>query len=334
MRHNYTPEQIQFLRDNIAGHSCVKLLELFNLKFNLSVTTDQMGSVLRYYNLRERRTHHRYTPEEIQFIENNISGHSYAELVHMFNDKFNCSTNICRMRNFLEYHNLRNNHYFNYRRKPAGSESIDPDGYTQVKIGNSSVWQKKQAIIWEKANGPIPKGHVVIFADGNKSNFALDNLLLVSLGELVTMNRKRLIFKDKDLTKTGHALAALVIAICDREREIGLRPAKKAKKGERRMSETAKQEAGRTALAAYNLILQEKKALYGNLLSLIGYRLDEDEAGDETVTAWLGAGVSLSTKPEPPPRKEAAEPAARRPPLLRYPPGKGPMDLGVHGGAR
>jgi hypothetical protein len=111
---------------------------------------------------------HKYTPEEIQFIENNISGRSYAELAHMFNDKFNCSMNSHQMRCFSSSHNLRNN--FNHRRKPAGSESIGPTGYTRVKIGNSSVWRKKQAVIWEKANGPVPKGHAVIFADGNNLN--------------------------------------------------------------------------------------------------------------------------------------------------------------------
>jgi hypothetical protein len=82
-----------------------------------------------------------------------------------------------------------------------------------VKIANPDVWKVKKTIIWEAANGPIPKGYVVIFADRNKSNFDLDNLLLVSRKELMIMNRKSLIFPDQDLTKTGKAIAGLHMAI-------------------------------------------------------------------------------------------------------------------------
>lgn len=38
----------------------------------------------------------------------------------------------------------------------------------------------KHRFLWETANGPIPKGHKVIFADGDKTNITLDNLIMVS----------------------------------------------------------------------------------------------------------------------------------------------------------
>jgi hypothetical protein len=73
----------------------------------------------------------------------------------------------------------------------------------------------------------------VIFADGDRKNFALDNLILISNKELGVMGKNKFFFTDKDLTKIGKAIADLLLITHEREREIGLRkpnPVKKSKK--------------------------------------------------------------------------------------------------------
>jgi hypothetical protein len=92
-------------------------------------------------------------------------------------------------------------------------------GYAEVKTGHS-VWERKHTVIWKTANGKIPKGHVVIFADGNTRNLSLDNLLLVSRKELAVMNKNGLIFPHKGLTMTGKAIADLKMAITKRKRKV------------------------------------------------------------------------------------------------------------------
>jgi hypothetical protein len=91
------------------------------------------------------------------------------------------------------------------------------------------VWKLKHHKIWEEAHGPIPKGHAIMFANGDKSDFNLDNLLMVSRKERGFMNHEGLIFSDKDLTKTGKAIADLTFIIADRERKLGLRRIRKKK---------------------------------------------------------------------------------------------------------
>jgi hypothetical protein len=102
--------------------------------------------------------------------------------------------------------------------QPVGTERID-EGYAEVKIARPNVWKLKHHIIWEAAHGPVPKGHVIMFADGNKRNFDQDNLLLVSRKELATMNRFGLIFPDKELTKAGKVVAEFKLLIGCREQE-------------------------------------------------------------------------------------------------------------------
>ena len=68
---------------------------------------------------------------------------------------------------------------------PVGAESEDKDGYLIVKIAEPNVWRYKHHIAYGE---PVPKGHKVIFIDGNKRNFDKANLMLISNAELMNRN--------------------------------------------------------------------------------------------------------------------------------------------------
>ncbi|MCL2413548.1 MAG: HNH endonuclease, partial [Bacteroidales bacterium] len=109
--------------------------------------------------------------------------------------------------------------------KPIGSERIGKKpknsnlGYTEIKVADPNKWKMKHVIVWEAVNGPVPKGHCVIFADRDKSNFDIDNLLLVSRAELARMNQKGYIFENAELTKTGHIMAKLDCALGNKKNQ-------------------------------------------------------------------------------------------------------------------
>jgi hypothetical protein len=91
----------------------------------------------------------------------------------------------------------------------------------EVKIRDPKTWKSKHTLIWEKARGRVPEGHVIIFADGNRLNASLGNLLMVSRRELAVMNRLGLVSKNKDLTKTGKAIADIKLLIAERGKGLG-----------------------------------------------------------------------------------------------------------------
>lgn len=93
---------------------------------------------------------------------------------------------------------------------PVGTVRIKGDGYTYVKITDPGVWKQKHVLVWEAVNGPRPKGHKLIFADGNKQNFRLENIILVSNAEHVRLNQNHLISDNADITKAGVLLAKLI----------------------------------------------------------------------------------------------------------------------------
>jgi hypothetical protein len=179
-----------------------------------------------------------YTPEELTFIRKNIKGCSYAEMAKLYNKNFRPKITLQQLKSLAYKHGIHNgrgtlNGYpppnkgkkhkpwqGNYR--PIGTERVVPyknenNSYVEIKTGHHT-WKRKHVVIWETANGKVPKGHVVIFADSNNRNFDPDNLLLVSRKELAVMNSCSLISTHKDVTAVGKTIADLKMAINKRKK--------------------------------------------------------------------------------------------------------------------
>jgi len=161
----------------------------------------------------------RYTPKEISFIREIIAGRSHVEAAELFNERFSPPITVRRMKDLCQRHGLRNG----YPKKTVGDESTDRHGYTKTKTADGT-WKRKHFLIWEKANGKVPKGHAVIFADGNKQNMALDNLLMVSRQELGLMNINKFCSTNPDRTRLGHAVVKARMALSKHARKkLGMR---------------------------------------------------------------------------------------------------------------
>lgn len=76
--------------------------------------------------------------------------------------------------------------------RPIGSERINKDGYLERKINDGELlqrrWRAVHILEWESVNGPLPKGHAIVFKDGNKNNITLENLELITRAELMRRN--------------------------------------------------------------------------------------------------------------------------------------------------
>ena len=76
--------------------------------------------------------------------------------------------------------------------KPIGAERISKDGYLERKINEGMPFQRRwravHLIEWEAIHGPLPKGHALVFRNGDKTDIRLDNLELVTRAELMRRN--------------------------------------------------------------------------------------------------------------------------------------------------
>lgn len=192
MAHKYSKEQIEYLISIVSGHSYKEIIELFYENFRVQLSFNQIKSFIGNRKLNTGRTG--YFPK----------GHI------PFNKGLKCPGQGGTQTQFKKKHKPHNY-------KPVDSERVNGDGYVDIKIADPDKWKGKHILIWETQNGPVPKGHAVIFGDGNKRNFELNNLILVSRKQLVILNKKKLIQNDADLTKTAIVVADLYSKINERK---------------------------------------------------------------------------------------------------------------------
>jgi len=196
-RHHYTPREAAFIKKHVAGRNYIELTNLFNKqRFGLPVTPGQIHGFIKNHHLKTGRDT-RFKPGQTPYTKGK---------------KLWYSTN-----GFKPGHKPWNH-------MSVGSERI-VEGYVQVKVSNRKDkpwkrWKFKHVILWEKANGKVPKGHMVIFADGNKLNLSLDNLRLISMKENAVMNRWGLRSTNAGFTDTGKIIADIKIAAAARKRSL------------------------------------------------------------------------------------------------------------------
>jgi len=167
-----------------------------------------------------------FSHEQIVFLKKYIKNTRISVLAEMFNNNFNASITTRQLLGWCNYRKLHNGIPKTAPKKAIGDE-YTKRGYVFVKVSNKDkansyykgTWKLKHVLIWEQANGKIPKGYRVTFLDGNKSNFSLDNLALITSMENVQLNAQRLRTNDKDLTKTGLMIIRLDMAIKKRMRD-------------------------------------------------------------------------------------------------------------------
>lgn len=251
----YTEEHIAYLRKITPGRYNDEITELFNNKFNMNATE----SAIRTLRQRNRilatvpRSRKQYTQERLSYLEElSAQGLFNAEITQKFNEKFGTSKTESAIQNIRAKHKIRTSarNYWKKgavpwnkglkgvnvggketqfkkghvpaNRRPIGAERVTKDGYTEVKIQDGQLndnWIMKHVLIWEKAHGPVPEGHTVIFGDSNRQNCKLENLVLVSRAQLVRMNQLGLIKNNVELTKTGALIADIRNRIGERKKE-------------------------------------------------------------------------------------------------------------------
>ena len=75
--------------------------------------------------------------------------------------------------------------------KPVGHERVcAKDGYVYIKVANKRAMMLKHRYVWEQHYGPIEKGMIVKFKDGNKTNCDIDNLYLSTRKDHMSANQK------------------------------------------------------------------------------------------------------------------------------------------------
>ena len=115
----------------------------------------------------------------------------------------------------------RNSHGGGKPSKPIGSEKLGKDGYIMVKVRewpdrpcSKDNWRFKHHVVYEQHHGPIPEGHIVLFADKDKRNFDPGNLVAIPR-KLIGVLNQGYKWNDAETLKAAISCAMLDVAIVD-----------------------------------------------------------------------------------------------------------------------
>ena len=165
-----------------------------------------------------------YSEELVAFIEKNRMQYTTLEMVELIKECFDKEITPKTLRKYYDRHNLDFKKIYkrvdkNVNAKPILTESNpDKNGLVRIKI-NKKQWVYKQRYIYETHYGKIPNDYMVIFLDGNKNNYDINNLCAVPKEIARTLyvlarDEKPL---DKELTKLG----LLIAEVKEKTKEAG-----------------------------------------------------------------------------------------------------------------
>ena len=191
-RFKYERKHLVFLCDYYPRLPLPQLTEAFNQRFNAGVSKEAIKSVLGRYGFRSGRDG-RFKKGQASWNKG-LKGYMGPN------------------RTSFKPGNLPANH------RPLWSERIcSRDGYVLMSVpernphtGFPTRFKHKHVWLWERAHGRrVPAGHVVMFLDGDKYNFSLDNLILVTRKELLHLNQHHYHDQPAELKPSVMALAKL-----------------------------------------------------------------------------------------------------------------------------
>lgn len=157
----------------------------------------------------------RYTREQHDFIVSIAHGKKYREIADIYNKKYGTNKSRQAILSYCHKHNISNGitskgtqfkkgHGALWNQKRLGYERYNKFNDVLVKVRNHGeshvMWRLKKELIWEKYYGKKPKNYKVMSLNGNKEDFNIENLMLCTTAEYMTLSKKNYITTDRTLT--------------------------------------------------------------------------------------------------------------------------------------
>lgn len=211
----YTQEQNEWLKKQ-DGKSYIEIMKGFNERFNTSVSKDAIIGKVKRLSIRSIGNYRTiFSKEQQEFVEQIIPGKLNSEVAEIMNEKFNLNITSEQIRCWKNNRGLKSgvDTRFSYGNNPKDGmykigDETETGGYIFVKTGTRE-WKLKHRLVWEKANGKVPKGHKIYFKNGDTTDCELSNLILLSPQEIGIVVGQGIAKQGVEYRETGFLMAKL-----------------------------------------------------------------------------------------------------------------------------
>ena len=197
----------------------------------------------------------RENPDMVAYMMEIIPGHEEGEIRAMFLERFGIVLTKMQIKNFkINYHISSGTHGGRFQKgciphnkgkkmsperyekskhsmfhkgniphnhRPVGSERINVYGYTKIKVAEPNKWRFKHRVIYEEYYGvELTKDDAIVFLDGNKQNFDIDNLFRLSRAALVRYNQDGFYSNNSEQSRAAAQVATLKATINKKRKDM------------------------------------------------------------------------------------------------------------------
>lgn len=224
-----TIEMGRFIEKHQAKISRQQLTDLVNKEFGTSFVKNSIQSYCVRYGYRninsgqfgDQKTSlckHQFTDEQNQFLIDNCLEIARKDMVAVINERFNLTLSyyqVCCQCNRLDLP-------ISPQRQSAPIGTIHRSGNNQlsIKVAQPKTWVPLHHYNYEKVHGPIPKGYVIRFLDGDTKNCDIDNLLCVPHSAHSVIN-KTSCFDTKNIEINKAAMLTATLGVVASKIEAG-----------------------------------------------------------------------------------------------------------------
>lgn len=218
----------EWIRANLYSYPSYKALaEAHNAEFGTDISASAMNNHVKHeLGINKRRVTGEFlTDEQKAFIEEYYPHRSVKETTEAFNEKFGTDKKKYTMLNYARKHSLvvdeeivtkakRYPHRIGGTAKNKEREigSLRFDGQYWL-IKTESGWKPCHRAVWEEHFGKVGKGNAVIYLDGDRTNWSIENLEEVPITYLGMLDKNGLRSKHPVLTEAGILWCDLQVAI-------------------------------------------------------------------------------------------------------------------------
>lgn len=196
----WTEEHFDFLRKFVPGHNEKEIQQALFEKFGEKTSINNIGNLKKKAGVKSGTVGGQFQKGIIPFTK----GKKWSEFMSEEGQKKSLKT--C-----FKKGNVPAN------RKEIGYERVDHEGFVYVKVQDlhqNRNFKQKHYLVWEQHNGPVPKGYILRFLDGNRQNCDISNLALVSVSEKLILSKMQ-----RTTNPELHKTQILVAQVMDKARK-------------------------------------------------------------------------------------------------------------------
>ena len=192
------PDMVAYMKQIIPGHEESEIRAMFLEKFSSELSESQIGNFKNKYKIYSGTHGGCFKKGQVPMNKGKkMSPEVYEKVKHTMFHKGHTPVN----------------------HRPVGSERINVDGYTEIKVAEPNKWRLKQRLVYEEYYGvTLTSNDVIIFLDGDKQNLDINNLYKMTRAALVRYNQDGLYSDNPEQSRAAANVAILKSEIIKKKR--------------------------------------------------------------------------------------------------------------------